>query len=168
MVRLLLVFHLLFLLLILLYVIGKPCDEKGDFLPPGTPPPARDNPQPNDWTPFCSCVEFETAEFLFKKEQMLAGCIDRLFELWAVSNIALGRTSPFKNACDMYKTINQATLGDVPWKLLKLHYQDEVDPKQSPSWMTTEHTVWYWEPDQVIKNLLANPDFAGDMNISPQ
>ena len=168
MVRLLLVFCLLVLLLIFLYVIGKPCDEKGDFLPPGIPPPARDDPQPNDWTPFRSRIEFKTAEFLFKKEQVSAGCIDELFELWAASNIALGGTSPFKNARDMYKTIDQATLGGVPWESFKLRYQDEVDPEQSPSWMTAEHTVWYRDPDQVIKNLLANPDFAGDMDFSPQ
>ncbi|OAX31230.1 hypothetical protein K503DRAFT_656662, partial [Rhizopogon vinicolor AM-OR11-026] len=45
---------------------GRPCDENGTFLPPGTlPSPPVAHPT-NDWTPFWDHIEFEKAEFLYK------------------------------------------------------------------------------------------------------
>lgn len=151
----------------LLCIIAKPCDENGNFLPPETPPCSRVDPQPNQWMPFCSRVEFETAEFLFKKDQMSAGHINELFELWAASNVALGGSPPFKNSRDMYQTIDLATLGDVPWQSFTLRYQGEIDPTQSPSWKMANHMIWYRDPHQVVKNLLANSDFAGEVDFAP-
>jgi hypothetical protein len=117
--------------------------------------------------PFQSRVDFETAEFLFKKDQMSAGRINELLGLWAASNVKLGGSAPFKSAAQMYQTIDNAALGDIPWQSFKLHYERETHPTESPSWMTDEHTIWYRDPHEVVKNLLANPDFVGGMKLAP-
>jgi hypothetical protein len=149
---------------------GQPCDKQGNNLPPGTPPPAQVDPSPSDWAPFKTRIDFETAELLYKKDQMSAGHINDLMELWAASNVAHGRSSPFRNALDMYKTIDRAVLGDVLWDSFKLRYQGvdqgEVD-SPSPTWMTAEHTIWFQDPCKVIQNLLANADFMGETNLAP-
>jgi hypothetical protein len=80
---------------------GQPCDKDGNILPPGTPPVPRVHPPPTDWTPFRSRIEFETAEFLFKKDQMSAGGINELMGLWAASNVKFGGLAPFKNCADV-------------------------------------------------------------------
>ena len=154
----------------MLYYLGQPCDKEGNNLPPGTPPPARVDPTSSDWAPFKTRVDFETAEFLYKKDQMSAGRINELMELWAASNVAAGGSSPFRNALDMYQTIDRAVLGDVPWESVKLRYQGEdlgVVNSPSPSWMTAEHTVWFRDPRKVVQNLLANADFMGETNLAP-
>jgi hypothetical protein len=97
---------------------------------------------------------------------MSAGRIDELMELWAASNVAIGGSSPFRNARDMYQTIDRSALGDVPWDSFKLRYRGEVD-SQSPTWMTAEHTVWFRDPHIVVQNLLANADFMGETNLAP-
>ncbi|KAF9231476.1 hypothetical protein BU15DRAFT_90902 [Melanogaster broomeanus] len=40
--------------------------QSGRFLPPGAPLPPIEPKLPSDWTPFCDCTEFETAEFLYQ------------------------------------------------------------------------------------------------------
>jgi hypothetical protein len=97
---------------------------------------------------------------------MAAGCIDKLMELWAASNVAHGGSSPFRNAHDMYQTIDRVALGDVAWDSFKLWYRGEVDP-QSPTWMMTKHMIWFWDPQKVIQNLLANADFMAETNLAP-
>ncbi|KIK34573.1 hypothetical protein CY34DRAFT_17621 [Suillus luteus UH-Slu-Lm8-n1] len=58
-----------------------PCDATGQFLEDGaplTPPPSK---SPDDWTPYQNHVEFETAEFLYTRNQMSAGDINILLDL---------------------------------------------------------------------------------------
>ncbi|KAG1782824.1 hypothetical protein EV702DRAFT_1191282 [Suillus placidus] len=52
---------------------SRPCDADGVYLPPGAPPPPPENLASDDWTPFRNRAEFETAEFLYKQNQMPAG-----------------------------------------------------------------------------------------------
>ena len=98
---------------------------------------------------------------------MSAGRINELMGLWAASNVKLGGSAPFKNCLDMYRTIDNVALGDIPWKSFKLCYEGEMHPTESPSWMTDHHTIWYRDPNEVVKNLLANPDFVGEMKLGP-
>jgi len=161
------IFSRVFLLLIKIYHLSRPCDEHGNYLQPDTPPPARTDANPDDWTPFGSHVEFETAEFLYKKVQMSAGDINFLFELWTAYNFQRGGSAPFNNAGDMYRHIDNATLGEVPWQSFTLKYQGAFDPEQSPSWKGAEHVVWFMDPHEVVKKLLANPDFTDGIDFTP-
>jgi hypothetical protein len=126
-----------------------------------------DGPLPNDWSPFNSRVEFETAEFMYCRNQMSAGNIDTLLELWAASLIQFDGTPPFANHCDLYKTIDNIRVGGVPWNSFPVHYEGDVPATELPSWMVADVEVWYCDPHEVIKNVLANTDFDGEMDVAP-
>ncbi len=46
-------------------LIGRPCDENGNYLPAGTPPPPWTEKLQGDWTPFDNEVQFKVADFLY-------------------------------------------------------------------------------------------------------
>jgi hypothetical protein len=145
---------------------GRPCDQNGNYLAPGTPPPPDNVPAPDDWSPFNSRVEFETAKFLYMRNQMSAGDIDTLLELWATTLLASDSMPPFANHRDLYKTIDNARVGDVPWENFNVQYDGPL-PEEPPSWMVNQFEVWYRNPRDVINNMLANTDFANEMDTAP-
>ncbi|KAF8487500.1 hypothetical protein DFH94DRAFT_798274 [Russula ochroleuca] len=65
---------------------GQICDENSNDILPDTPPPAHDLDQgPDNWTPYKSQLEFEVADFLYRRNQMSAGDINFILGLWAAS-----------------------------------------------------------------------------------
>lgn len=150
---------------------ARPCDANGNFLPPGSPPsPLSDKPL-DDWTPYRSRLEFEVAEFLFVQNQMPAAQINKLLDLWATS--LLGHTTsdqpPFADCKDLYKTIDSTPLGDVPWQSFAVKYTGErpEDLDDVPPWMDERYEVWYRDPREVVRNMLANPDYANEIDYRP-
>jgi hypothetical protein len=112
-------------------------------------------------------VEFETAEFLYKKDQMAAGCIDQLFQLWAASNAQFGGQPPFWSSREMYAAIDNAPLGGIAWQSFQVHFQGERLEDERPDWMDAEYTIWYRNPLFVVRKLLANADFMGQVDLAP-
>ena len=56
-------------------------------------------------------------------------------------------------------------LGDVQWENVVLKYNGPSPATtHPPKWKTTEYDVWYRNPRQVIKNILANADFDGHID----
>ncbi|KIM81585.1 hypothetical protein PILCRDRAFT_8631 [Piloderma croceum F 1598] len=50
---------------------GTICDEDRNDIPPDTPPPPHPTDRgPNDWTPYNNRVEFEVADFLYRRNQI--------------------------------------------------------------------------------------------------
>jgi hypothetical protein len=98
---------------------------------------------------------------------MPAGEIDELLDIWAASQIPFGAQGPFHNSRDLYQSIDNTTVGNVPWQSFTLNYQGDIPADNPPSWMTHSHEVWYRDPHQVIKNMLANTDFNGEMDTAP-
>ena len=64
---------------------GKPCNMDGSKIPPkmSLQNNSNNNSQPS-WHPFSSQIQFETADFLFKKVEMSQADIDTLMWLWAM------------------------------------------------------------------------------------
>jgi hypothetical protein len=61
------------------FYAAKPCNEKGEYLPPHTPPQPQPTPHgkaPDPWSPLTSHIEFDFAHYHFVKAQTLAGLID--------------------------------------------------------------------------------------------
>lgn len=150
--------------------IGQPCDEDGDPLDPASSP-IIETRDPTDWTPFCSRVGFETAEFLYKKCQMSGSNIDTLMELWAAYSALqdpqledsdmssnLNHLSPFSEHRDMYSTIDAIPIGSVAWQSIALSFDGPI-PEDPPTWMEAGHTVWFREPRALFKKMLENPGF---------
>ena len=96
---------------------GRICDEQGNDIPlDARSPPRPSDRGPADWTPYTDRVEFEVADFLYRRNQMSGGDIDFIFDLWAASLASHGDTPPFANHIDMYNAIDSTPLGDVPWQ----------------------------------------------------
>ncbi|KAG1732554.1 hypothetical protein EDB19DRAFT_2003517 [Suillus lakei] len=146
------------------HLTWMPCDENGVFLPPGTPPPPTVNRSDDDWMPFQNRTEFETAEFLFKDDQMSASKIDHLLNLWAATLAKHNDCPPFADHRDLYSTIDSSPLGDVKWDCFQVQYSGEKPDIDVPSWMSNSYDVWFRDPQEVIRNMLANPMFADEMD----
>ncbi|KAF8834422.1 hypothetical protein BDN67DRAFT_985332 [Paxillus ammoniavirescens] len=146
---------------------GRPCNEFGEFLPPGTPPPPYVDGPCDDWTPYRNQIEFELAEFLFKWNQMSAGQINTLLDLWAATLLQHGEQPPFVDHHDLYKVIDSTPLGGVSWKSFTVSYDGEKPEHDVPQWMNDTFDVWYWDPHEVAKNMLGNVDYKNEMDYVP-
>jgi hypothetical protein len=139
----------------------------GDFLAPNTAPPPHHPADPNDWTPYESRLQFETADFLYKRNQMSASDIDCLLNLWAASLAEHGKPPPFASHKDLYDTIDSTPHGDVQWENFSLRYNSNLPEGDAPSWMTSEFDVWFRDPRTLVQNLLSNPDFDKEFDYAP-
>ncbi|KAG2133568.1 uncharacterized protein EDB93DRAFT_1242859 [Suillus bovinus] len=128
--------------------VGFQVEKKSHGAPP-TPPPIK---SPDDWAPYRNRVEFETAEFLYTRNQMSAGDINILLDLWAATLLKYNDKPPFADHRDLYKTIDATPVAR----------ETNVLP-----WMDQSHDVWYRDPHEVIQNMLGNPDYATEMDYRP-
>ncbi|KAI1786556.1 hypothetical protein LXA43DRAFT_975709 [Ganoderma leucocontextum] len=152
------------------YEVPRPCDENGVYLADGEAPAPATSSTDDDWAPYKDRLQFEVADFLYTQDQMGGAKIDKLLELWAASVLPHGDTPPFRNHDDLYRTIDLTPLGDVSWRSFEMTHPVADDPASSstaPSWMTESYEVWYRDVREVVKNMLANPDFKGQIDYAP-
>ena len=135
--------------------------------PAALPPPRRPHSDPEDWAPYDDRVHFETAEFLYSRNQMPASQINILLELWASTLFKHGEDAPFKNCNDVYDTIDSTPLGDVPWESVTLKYIGEQPQSDVPDWMVAGYDIWFRDSRTVICNLISNLDFNNVFDFSP-
>ena len=148
---------------------ARPCNENGVYPADGETPPSSTPSTVNDWTPYKDRLQFEAADFLYTEEQMSGAKIDKLMELWAATALPHGDTPPFRNHNDLYDTIDSTPLGDVRWRSFHLTHPEADAPASStlPSWKTASYEVWYRDVHEVVKRMLANPDFKGQIDFAP-
>ena len=145
---------------------AEPCDEHGNKLPEGTPPPPHTTADPEDWSPYEDEIQFKTTDFLFRIDEMSQTNIDMLLELWAWQSMKHGHTGPFANYKEIYDMIDASSEGDAPWKCMKTVVPDDL-PSTAPSWKKKEYEIWFHNPNVVLSNMLANPDFNGEFDTTP-
>ncbi|KAH8979767.1 hypothetical protein EDB86DRAFT_3088545 [Lactarius hatsudake] len=147
---------------------GRICDKNGNDIPPDTPPPPRNTDTgPDDWTPYENRLQFEVADFLFRRNQMSAGDINFLFNLWTASLTVHGDKPPFSDAKHMYKTIDSTPLGGVAWESFSLQYNGIQPGEIVLPWMQADYDVWFRDPHTLVNDLLSNPDFKSDFDYTP-
>ncbi|KAI6006222.1 hypothetical protein F5J12DRAFT_721156 [Pisolithus orientalis] len=150
------------------YSTGQPCDSSGNPYPVGQPSPETPSEkQPNDWSPYSSCLEFKLADFLFTCSQMSAANINKLLDLWNVMLLSAGSWLIFKDSTEMYKMINHTILSDEQWENFCISYTGEQPADNVPSWMNTVYDIWFQDSYDIICNMLSQPDFLGDMDYWP-
>ena len=145
-------------------ITGTPCDADGYDLEQGVPP-AIQSESPPDWSPFDSQIQFETADFLFKKAEMSQANIDILMELWA--STTAGGHAPFEDHQQMLETIDAIDCGDSPWQSFTASYAGAKPSANTPDWMLKEYTVFFRDPLTVVRNIISNPDFDGQFDYAP-
>ena len=92
--------------------------------------------------------------------------IDMLLELWAWQSMKHGHTGPFANYKEIYDMIDASSEGDAPWKCMKTVVPDDL-ASTAPSCKKKEYKIWFRDPDVVLSNMLANPDFDGEFDTTP-
>ncbi|KAJ7114416.1 hypothetical protein C8R44DRAFT_630053 [Mycena epipterygia] len=142
-----------------------PCDKDGNFLPDGAPPPPRTAARDDDWTPYEDDIQFNLADFLFRKVQMSSKNINHLLELWALSLMKHDDLGTFRDYKDIYETIDATKVGDAPWKCFVTTPMAVGD--DAPAWARQKYEVWYRDPEVVVANMLDNPDFDGAFDTTP-
>ena len=153
----------------LMYPQGIPCDNRGNFLPPETPPTPASPKLNDDWTPFTSRAGFELAEILYLKAHLSQSIINQLLDIWSATLILHDDLPPIINHQDLHARIDAIGLGSVPWKSYTAKYQWlRPESGQIPEWMTAEYQLWYRDPRQVIHNILSNPEFALGIDYAPR
>ncbi|KAE9387543.1 hypothetical protein BT96DRAFT_981388 [Gymnopus androsaceus JB14] len=155
------------------YLTGDICDEQGNYLPPNTPPPPRSTESP--WSPFEGEAQFRLADLLFRKVEMSQGNIDELMDIWSLYERQLTQATgcnncssdgPFDNHKDLYSLIDNIVQGGASWKCFQSVVDDSL-PVNAPEWQKISYQVWYRDPDVVIANILANPEFRNNFDVAP-
>jgi hypothetical protein len=98
---------------------------------------------------------------------MSATQINQLLDLWATSLLRHGDQPPFADYRDLYKTIDSTPLGDVPWENFSIQYTGERPEDDVPPWMDERYEVWYRNPREVVRNMLANPEYVNEIDYRP-
>ena len=144
---------------------GQRCDRHGTPVSPDTPPDAPTIRADDDWTPFTSRAGFELAEFMFTDAELSQKKINKLLELWAATLVPHDDSPPIANHKNLHQQIDAIELGNVQWENACLGYEGPL-PKTTrpPEWKTAEYDVWYRNPHEVIKNILASPDLEGHVD----
>jgi len=105
---------------------------------------------------------------------MPAKKIDSLLEIWAASLLGLGGEPLFTNHAELYRVIDSTHVGEVQWENFSVRYtrneqgddQDDMEDDAAP-WKFDTYDVWYWDPRQVIHNILASSELASEMDYVP-
>ncbi|KAF7350244.1 hypothetical protein MVEN_01327900 [Mycena venus] len=145
---------------------GRPCDEHGNFLPPGAPPPPSYHAPPDNWASYVEQADFDLADLLYRRVQMSAADIDELMQNWASRPGAAD--PPFANHRDLYSTIDATAIGHVPWQSFNVSWNGVHNPDDDTPWKNQEYTVYFRDPLAVLKLQLANPDFKFEMDFAPK
>ncbi|KAJ7470119.1 hypothetical protein B0H11DRAFT_1919941 [Mycena galericulata] len=149
---------------------GTPCDVDGSYLPPHSPLPplaSLDGQVPLSWEPFKSRTEFDFAHFHFVEAQSSAGAINSALDLWAAQVLKYGEDIPWRNARELYSTIDSIQHGDAPWKVHKIRYQGPLPARTPPKWMTETYELCTRNIRTVLHHQLTTADFKEQINYAP-
>ncbi|KAF8890348.1 hypothetical protein CPB85DRAFT_1377935 [Mucidula mucida] len=147
------------------FMTGTPCDIDGQYLPAGTPPDARTHSE-NPYEPFADDVQFRLADFTFRKAELSEARTNELLEIFADAMANAGGEGPFASAKALYTAIDDIPYGSSPWKCFISEPCVNL-PESAPVWQTETYEIWYQDPDVVVRNILANPDFVDSFDPSP-
>jgi hypothetical protein len=111
-------------------------------------------------------VQFQLADLLYRRAILSFSTLNDLLEIWSLLMSEFGASSPLATPTEMHTLIDASTLGDAPWQCLVTKFP-EIANEAVPVWMRTEYEVWYHNPDTVVPQMLSNPDFDGQFDLSP-
>ncbi|KAJ6579813.1 hypothetical protein B0H10DRAFT_2341961 [Mycena sp. CBHHK59/15] len=149
-----------------------PCRADGAYLPPFAPappppPPPADGLDADAWSPFQSRAAFDFAQFNFVELQTSEGSINTALDIWAASVLQYGGSAPWKNAAELYATIDAIQHGDAPWRTHLMRYQGPLPPGTPPKWMTQDYELCTRDVRQVLHQQLATSAFRDQVDLVP-
>ncbi|EIW84557.1 hypothetical protein CONPUDRAFT_51589 [Coniophora puteana RWD-64-598 SS2] len=145
---------------------ARKCSPNAEFLPSDAPPSPPSQRPPTDYFPFDNQLQFETADLLYRESQMSAGHIDMLCKIWRAS-MPPGFNAPFLDHAKMYSAIDAIEDGHIPWQSFNITYQGPRPAGYVPPWMKAKYDVWFRDPREVLKNMIARPDLQEHIDLTP-
>ena len=102
---------------------------------------------------------------MFTDAELSQKKIDKLLELWAATLVPHGDSPPIASHRNLHQQIDAVELNNVLWESACLRYEGPLPrTTRHPEWKTAGYEVWYRDPRQVIKNILASPDLDGHID----
>ena len=143
--------------------VGSPCDDAGNDLPPGFCPFPAKPPETHKWAPFDSQLDFEIADFLYRRNEMPQQQQNELLSLWnaTLKTADPNAKLPFNNSQDVINRIDEISHGEVPWDFFDLGYTGEIPDDDPPSWMQQKYRVWFRDALKEAESMLKNRDLDG-------
>jgi hypothetical protein len=77
--------------------------------------------------------------------------------------------SPFADHEDLYSVIDSIEKGTASWESFSISYTgpDPEGVEERPDWMNEKYEVWFRNPDKILTEQLANPEFKGQVDYAP-
>jgi Plavaka transposase len=85
-------------------------------------------------------------------------------EIWAASNHNKNYSSPFVNHHMLYKSIDNISLGYIPWESFSTVYTSPKPLGIISKWIEQKYEVHFHDLCKIIHNMLSNPDFNGEFD----
>lgn len=102
------------------------------------------------------------------RAQSSKGQINEALELWAANILKYGDETPWKDADDLYRTIDEIQEGEVPWKVYNMDYTGPRPPNGTPpKWMTETYQLVTRDSRQLLHQQLSSPQFRDAFNYIP-
>ena len=122
----------------------------------------------NPWAPFQDCLEFDWAHYHFVQLQSSQSDILTGLDLWHATVIKHGSDTdvPWRNAHDLYKTINSIQAGVAPWKTYTFSYSGPKPPTL-PQWMEDIYELNTQDVLVVLEQQLATTEFDRQFEYTP-
>ncbi|KAI5886109.1 uncharacterized protein SCHCODRAFT_02673152 [Schizophyllum commune H4-8] len=148
----------------------------GHYLPSNTPPepPPPPPPVPADvtdddaWNPFHSRAEFDFAHWHFVTNQSSAGGINKNLDILTATLLPTsGRTFPWKNAQDVYDSIDSIQASSTPFRSIKMRYTGPLPPGTPPKWMTETYEMFVRDSRLLLHQQLASEQFRDALTPRP-
>ncbi|KAI0289302.1 hypothetical protein BC826DRAFT_1092819 [Russula brevipes] len=135
-----------------------------------THPDLNDATPSNPWNPFPDRLAFEFADYHFTELQSSEAQINRALDHWLASTLLAGGDAgniPWRNAREMYATIDSIKEGPAPWTTVKFRYTGPLPAGKPPKWMLETYSLCFRDPHIVLLNQIASPDFQDHFNYAP-
>ncbi|KAL1663475.1 hypothetical protein GGF50DRAFT_115990 [Schizophyllum commune] len=153
---------------------AQPCDPDGHYLgpdaepllppqPPAIPDDVTDDPS---WFPFASRVEYDFARQHYVRQQSSEDEIKDALDIWKAILLPHGKAAPWKNAEEMYATIDAIQASVAPWQHVKMRYSGEL-PASPPKWMTQTYDLYVRDARALLHQQLESEQFSDSLTPIP-
>ena len=158
--------HFIHLLLLVL-----PTNKNGAFMSKYAEPEPWVSPDAtpeNPWHPFDSRLWFDFVHHQFVRLQTSKNNTDISLDLLKAAVIGANRNLkfPWLSAKKMYETIDQIQAGPAPFCSYYFQYNGPMPPTP-PKWMTQTYELYARDPQLVLQQQLATPEFADKFTPTP-
>jgi hypothetical protein len=108
------------------------------------------------------------AEFLYTREEMSGGNIDKLMNILAA--MYPDRDPPAADHRELYSIIDRIEKGVVSWTSFDVSYSGPPveEGEYVAPWKEAKYEVWFRDPLAILERQLANPEFRHHIDYAPK